>query len=482
LVFSGVWIVLIIKGITAEFDPNTGRDILRTADTGLEPPVSLSTALDTWSLQQGGSDQIVLVAAAGGGIRASYWTSLVLAHAADKAPALRRKMFLASGVSGGSLGLAVYRAALEAGDNCGGTAADGLERCIRAFHAHDFLGAPVGATLTGMVFNFIVSRSLFPTRASALESSWDVAWQETIGRSKAGSEVFRKPLTSLGGQHPGPSLLLNATAVSDGDRIVSSPIDTDGWLHTRGASEDPTVTCEANVSDSTQVTLAAAAGASARFPFLSEWGWFMRPERPSCPAEVGLADGGFFDNYGAATLIDAMKALRATRGTSRNPFRPIVIQITSDPDCDNTVLDNHEDGPSECKVLKPVPVPNDYWKTWQWWLPWIAGYSKLHHDVEKAETDRMYSVLGFGPDATPGPLDILFRSRSTNGIARAAQLREETIAEGGSYYHFSMAGIPAEPLSWSLSGGARADLDALLKQGRNARVMCRLIAALEGKC
>src|SRR5262249_25782480 len=47
---------------------------------------------------------VVLVAGAGGGLRAAYWTAISLAAIADLIPSFEKHIFAFSGVSGGSLG------------------------------------------------------------------------------------------------------------------------------------------------------------------------------------------------------------------------------------------------------------------------------------------------------------------------------------------------------------------------------------------
>ena len=53
---------------------------------------------------------VFIVAAEGGGIRAAYWTGMVLAGIQDRHPAFAGQLFAISGVSGGSLGGAVFAA------------------------------------------------------------------------------------------------------------------------------------------------------------------------------------------------------------------------------------------------------------------------------------------------------------------------------------------------------------------------------------
>src|SRR4030088_2025031 len=108
---------------------------------------------------------IVLVAAAGGGVRASYWTSLILSRATDQAPILRQRLFMGSGVSGGSLGLAIYRALLELETpRCGQQSEISLESRVALFHQNDFLAGLLAETLTGSILRSFVPIP-FPDRS-----------------------------------------------------------------------------------------------------------------------------------------------------------------------------------------------------------------------------------------------------------------------------------------------------------------------------
>src|SRR5262249_4658032 len=53
---------------------------------------------------------VFVVSAEGGGLRAAYYTALVLASIQDRCPAFAQHTFAISGVSGGSLGAAVFAA------------------------------------------------------------------------------------------------------------------------------------------------------------------------------------------------------------------------------------------------------------------------------------------------------------------------------------------------------------------------------------
>src|SRR4029077_643833 len=78
----------------------------------------LARAYDAWYAQaQGMQDNdgaipMVVVATAGGGIRAAYWTGTELGELTDHHLKFRKQLFAISGVSGGSLGATAYRALL----------------------------------------------------------------------------------------------------------------------------------------------------------------------------------------------------------------------------------------------------------------------------------------------------------------------------------------------------------------------------------
>src|SRR5205814_10155004 len=82
------------------------------------------------------------------------------------------------------------------------------------------------------------------------------------------------------------------------------------------------------------VPLSAAAHLSARFPYLSPGARVMaHPER--CGHFV---DGGYFENSGAATLLDLVEALPddVPKDNGRVGYVPVAISINNDPDRDVT--------------------------------------------------------------------------------------------------------------------------------------------------
>jgi hypothetical protein len=279
----------------------------------------------------------------------------------------------------------------------------------------------------------------------------------------------------------GPILILNATSVSSGDRLVSASIGTHDWLA-------PTGSCQVNLAERLSLPLSAAIGASARFPGVTDWGWFNAEGVPGCDEYEGVADGGFYDNYGATTLLDLIGGLkRVTAGGAPPPgkgpaIKPIVIQITSDPDatsaCVLSLLDR--DGPpdfEECGKKarqEATPDPNGWW----------AYRPFFNTDEEaKAYTSRLWRNTTYAPGSLryPGLLSVFMRSRAASGIRVAQQLRATTLdpRTGGCYYHFSMTGLDGIPLGWTLSFSAQERIDKSLTSERNRATMAALIAELQ---
>lgn len=415
--------------------------------------------------QVGGQPTVVIVAAAGGGIRASYWTAKVLARITDRAPVFRRQLFLASGVSGGSLGLALYRALLATpGAAC--VAADRIEPCVAPFHQRDHLAGILAASVTGEALNLLWR--VLPQRGHALEETWEARWREVAGNS----DRFADPFTALS-LTEGPALVLNTTAVTDGNRLPVANLATTDWLALDAR-------CRTNIAAEVDLSLSAAANASARFPFLEEWGRFPvhDPKATGCKPFEAVADGGFNDNYGAATALDALRAVVKLPDVMTAKPRIIVIQIVSDPDCPAPSFLGAPQLAAECQQrlkermaeLTFRKVKRDLWT----WLNPYADPDYRHNTLMPMR--RIARPLP--SDGTPGPVDVAMRARALGGAAVAEALRREACMGGGSYYLFSLAGAFDAPLGWAMSTPAQASIDQLLATGANARTLDQLIEKL----
>ena len=278
-----------------------------------------------WSGTQGDTVPVVLVAAAGGGLRAAYWTAHALSVLSDRDTAFGRAIFAISGVSGGSLGGATY-AALVRDRALGGTGpcfrAGGdtaLTHCSHVALSGDFL-SPVLARLVATDFTqfFIPIRWPLLDRSRALEASWTTAYRNATSDSTFAAG-FQSLWLADSVERRMPALLLNATHVETGRRVVASPFRLEGVLHD---GYDLSSLLRADVR------LAGAVHNSARFAYVSPAGTLV----DSSGRLMGHAvDGGYFENSGLATVGDLYAALDRVGGLDSIPRRYVVVYLCNDP-------------------------------------------------------------------------------------------------------------------------------------------------------
>jgi hypothetical protein len=271
---------------------------------------------------------MLIVATAGGGIRAAYWTATVLKtleNDFEKQGGVRPYLFAISGVSGGSVGAAAFEAALTRRDeNHCAAAKDGDETCPPAtdFLKEDFL-APA---LASLVFQDAPS-SFLPDfgqgdRGTALERSFEHASHDLLARPFL--SFFRLPKTDAAsnvGQAPWwrPILLLNATHEETGNRIITGHvlIERNVFIDSLDALHE----LEKDVRAST------AAHNSARFTYVSpagNLGW----------DHGSVIDGGYFENFGALSALELAHAAKAALEDEPRPVKLVILMISSDPDLD----------------------------------------------------------------------------------------------------------------------------------------------------
>jgi hypothetical protein len=296
------------------------------------------------------SPPLVIVATAGGGLRAAYWTATVLGRLQDEAPNFRTYLFGVSGVSGGSLGAAVFVTLLADGAPAPGAScrSNGVDRkafeCAgQAVLARDFLGPTAASMLFPDLMQRFIPAPVFPEdRAATLEQAWERAW----GRAGLPRAAWtRRTFTGLwreSGAHL-PSLFLNGTHVETGKRIITSNLKIDG------AAFRDTYDFFALVSG--DILLSTAAHNSARFSYVSPAGTM----RENGQGSGHIVDGGYFENFGAVTAQDALRAaLAALQDAGKPPPRLVLIQISNDPGLE---LDDLEVD----RIEGPTSRPPNWW-------------------------------------------------------------------------------------------------------------------------
>jgi hypothetical protein len=161
-----------------------------------------------------------------------------------------------------------------------------------------------------------------------------------------GFDTLNKDFLTFGAGRRQPHLLRNAAAIPSGTRLVISQLDLKSYTND-GASDFS----DYLQNEPFRILLSTAAGLSARFPIITPHGE-LRSQNPkrSSPITSYVADGGFVDNYGAATALALVKALTELR------YNPIVVLITNDPHAPETMRRAHTgcvEGPPQ---TTPAPL------------------------------------------------------------------------------------------------------------------------------
>jgi hypothetical protein len=374
---------------------------------------------------------VYLVAAEGGGIRAAYWTAGVLAHLQDRRPEFARHLFAISGVSGGSVGSAVFTSLVKdsttaresgAGPLKCSVRADGttsLEQCTRRILAGQFLTPTLARMVAGDSLQWFwpVPVRRFD-RGRALEDAWAESYAEaTTYRTLEQGYLASWPSPTAGV----PALLLNGTHVQTGRRLIAAPFR---W---RLLSEDPSapdpVEPGADFPDAydllgvlgTDLPLHTAMHNSARFTYVSPAGRL----RPYGQDRGHVVDGGYFENSGAVTLRDLVRAVSKLSVTPKPRF--VVIYICNSPE--------------RCHQPPEEPAGDAAWRP----------------------ADGLAELLS--------PLRALLGAREARGSLALAELRQERLV--GDFVELGIckpkegeegAAAPL-PLGWQLSDGVREELD-----------------------
>jgi hypothetical protein len=344
---------------------------------------------------------VVLVATSGGGIAAAFWTATILTDLADKVPRFSNQLFAISGVSGGSLGSLVTVGLLGEGKLPAGCPS--LRICAQRALGADFLAPTLGSLLYPDLMQRFVPVPIFEDRAVALEKAWETSWRTVTADNRLQSSF----LDLWPANHPWPALMLNGTSVRTGGRSITSNVQlTGGDMALSMEAEDLLSMAGADVRAST------AADNSARFPLFGPVGVLRQHAKanlPLPPAADLVVDGGYFEDFGATTLLEMLDVLHESAQRENIPVRFVVIQIIGAP---------------------PVEISN-------------------------MQSSAM-------PRGLFGPLVTLLRTRDARGAAATEALARRVATLGGVYVPLRLGISPtgqSAPLSWSLSAIAQHVID-----------------------
>ena len=241
---------------------------------------------------------VVFVSAEGGGIYAAAHAYETLSILAQRCPTFTQHIFVAVGVSGGAFGNALFNASVADTQRPYAPCTPGELNIDASAVTADHL-SPVLARflLVETIDQLIPGQWLERDRASLLTESLRTASKDPgyLAQSVGGS-------WTVGSARP--ALAAVATKMSDGQRFVMSPI-APSWSAT---------TAEwwpgGSISSPFDISLIEAAGISARFPWITPTGRLRVTET----SDRRLADGGYFENSGAETVLDFINEIRVIAG------------------------------------------------------------------------------------------------------------------------------------------------------------------------
>ena len=279
---------------------------------------------------------LVLVAAEGGGIRAATWTVATLAEFAADGECAANSVFLSSGVSGGSIGLAVA-ATLDRSDD--GSAPTGVESdyADRARAAIQDLGR--SAALPGAIVGLIGSDPLASTTGLRSPTFEESRWRDRASLIEDAWRASDDRLALAWGAEPAAPtglVVFNSANILSGCRVAISQVELGPGV-TGSTAEEPFGGIEGD--DNAQrprcdqgsaeppLTLdlidffrscpfgadwATASMLSARFPFVTPGGVIDRSaicgagENPQGDDRdrLHLVDGGYAENSGLGLIAD----------------------------------------------------------------------------------------------------------------------------------------------------------------------------------
>lgn len=415
-----------------------GAPLLARADTrspGPRQPPGQSLA--SWVLQLPSppptNPTVLLIAAEGGGIRSAYWTAQVLARLHDADSSVDRRIAALSGVSGGAVGIAVYRACLAQ------TASGGSVRaCVETgFRQLDSLTPLLG----GLLFEDAFARVLPTTlKAGPLDLACAQPGCTHLSRAQPFEREWIRQFGHLGDSlgdlpagagHPlpVPPLMLNSTWVESGNRAVLGSFDALAMP----ASHDLVAEIGA------WPPLITAAHASARFPFINPLA-ALPPEPGARRTRGHLVDGGYHDNSGTESLTDLWRSLQSALPP---PWRARLVLIRNGQpriDCEQAPPDGP---PAAC--LDPHARPSD---------------AELRADLLRPADRRRLDLLAdlFGPLVALANVSGIGAHGRQAPAALAAALNAQPNAEPPLFYD-QLDNGDLVPLGWYLSPAAREAIE-----------------------
>ena len=395
-----------------------------------------------------GKYTVFIVAAEGGGIYAASAVSTFMAKLQDVEPRFAEHVFAISGVSGGSIGAAIFQALDHAQhpDPNVPTPSPQQEDAGKCTLHSAAAGEQVGSTLTDKVASIMqadhfspVVGSIFPEifgaplkRPDALVASFEYSASTQDG--VAGLELCAPFAQHWSAASLAPALVLNSTWVEMGFRVAFAP------FHLHDIDESLYSFSDQSMPDEHETRLMEAAGVSARFPLI------MPPFSATMTdgKHWNFVDGAYSDNSGATTALDIYRAIEDVAPS--NVDLRIVLITSSDPQ------PNLKDQSINGTVFRDTIAPIDALMKVREDLGNDAvarACTYIYHDEAKDRTDKSASRLR-GP-AGKGGMEVnetcIDHAGSKDGPLQIVEIQDQTY---GLPLGWKISGTSFSVVSWML--------------------------------
>jgi hypothetical protein len=496
-VLSVVLILIFLPKLIPWFDQEHYFDAEPTTKLAATDVDSPEAVIDKRITAVRDGQPLVIVTAMGGGIQAAEWTAQIMAKMESTFrddPALQAKhytlhdhLLLASGVSGGSVGLMPYLLEYTAPPN------RRFEKAPEGPDKRDLLtarltSAPGCSGLEAVAWGleyYDLQRLLLTVRFSWLQitdkgSAPDRTWALTQALNRnlkdkdCGTKAFLPPpeksaeemtlaqAAKLLQNGALPAFTFNTTVAETGDRFLlsnyavapnSSSVQIPGSILRRGTDFLPAEsflqaytmdgccgTSSGGKDKYADISLATAARLSATFPVVSSG-----TRIPAQFARVAshYLDGGYFDNDGTASAIEFLYAAMRSRKPTAESLKILLVEIRDSDDMNSDINDDdlaHQTGQATDLHGRAAPKP---WSTFSQVVAPLVGMWNAGHKSTTRRNRRELCLLEHA--YSNGKLEI---HHVIFGIP--SQIDRPEDKENGI-----SATYKASPLSWKLTEGQK---------------------------
>lgn len=313
-VFTTLLVLSIVAGLAG-----TDHKFVVKENAGERPLLAPRDVIEAWANRGRGqaSRAILIVATAGGGIRAAAWTAEVMTRLDEGCKGASDSLLLVSSVSGGSVG-SMFVVGPYSGKGDYPSSAQDLS-IIRYNAMRSSLGAvgwglayPDVARTVPLLGSVLVPETL--DRGWSLENAWSSAWKGMKPGAPTMADWRKDVLSGMR-----PAVIFNATAAETGKRFLVASTDTSSVGADRFFDLFP----------NGDIAVATAARLSATFPYVSP---LARPSLGPISKAFHLGDGGYYDNSG---LLSAVEWIREA-GSALSAYRVLLVVIDAKPGADKS--------------------------------------------------------------------------------------------------------------------------------------------------